>query len=158
MIFRTRSTYDEVRKARKASPSGTKIVRDLKLDYDEKGRERLVVCGEKDVYADVQAYKDGCIIQNIVRRYLDGATDTGIGVVQVDETLPVSDFTTMPKTMMEAHNIMVSAERSFAQFPAAVKREYHNNWREFLAAFDSGEFAAKFGLKDNKVKEGASNV
>ena len=64
------TTYD--RDASRSVPSGSRYKDEFQLVTEPDGNTHLEVTGTKDIYKEIQSYKDGCMIENIVRRALNG--------------------------------------------------------------------------------------
>ncbi|QCQ84594.1 internal scaffolding protein [Blackfly microvirus SF02] len=85
-----------------------------------------------------QEFKDECDINIFMDRYQKGV----IGMPAPREPLYV-DLTSAPRDLMEAHDIMMAATRSFMSLPAVVRREFDNDAFKFVDFAANPENVAK---------------
>ena len=87
-------------------------------------------------------------IQNILKRVAMG----DYSVLQQREATYI-DSTTMPKTLMEAQNLIIRAKAEFEKFPIEVKQLFDNNCEKYIAEMGSKEFFEKMSPYNEKIKK-----
>lgn len=111
--------------------SSTKIKHKLVIDPD--GNRYLEESGVEDTYERIQSFKDGCTIENIVRRALNGdpnALSKAQGVYM--------DTTLLPDNLITAHEAVKRAEAIYKALPASKRQEF-GSFREFIGKFGTLE-------------------
>lgn len=94
-------------------------------DRNAVSRETALVC--KDASRTKQSFKDETDINNIVRRFgLTGELPTSLKVPTYEDFSAVVDF-------QSAMNIVIRAEKAFAEMPADVRRRFDNDPGKFMA-------------------------
>lgn len=101
--------------------SGIKKLFRGKLNKDTMQIE-LMPDGEKNLYAEIQSWKDSVDINKIVDRYRSGEIDI---LNQVQGTY--GDFAGVPKDLAEAIAIAENGKQVFARLPIEVKERFGNN-------------------------------
>lgn len=101
--------------------SGIKKLFRGKLNKDTMQIE-LVPDGEKNLYAEIQSWKDSVDINKIVDRYRSGEIDI---LNQVQGTY--GDFASAPKDLAEAIAIAENGKQVFARLPVEIKEKFGNN-------------------------------
>lgn len=124
------------------SESGSGIKQEYvgKLDK-ETGIITLVPTKKKDLYAEIQSWKDSCDINKIVDRYRAGEIDV---LNQVQGTY--GDFSTTPKDLASAYAMARDAEVQFERLPAAVKERFGNNVYMWLSSVGSDDWISKMNV------------
>lgn len=86
-----------------------------------------------------QHHKDECDIPLMLKR-LGVDPDRSLPVVTVSNI--IKDVTLLPDTLLEAFEIIDSAQRSFRELPAGVRAYFGNDPRRFVAASEDELIAA----------------
>lgn len=101
-------------------------------DYEEKivdGQKILIKKKERrNLQAEIDACKDSCDIAKIIEKYVVSGDDS---LIDKKATF-FGDFTSAPKSLIEAQNQMFDAQRSFDSLSPEIKGLYHNNVFEFI--------------------------
>lgn len=115
---------------------------------DEHGETIIVEIGKRNIYDEIQAGVEDAKIQNILKRVTAG----DLSALQQKEAT-YADATTMPKTLMEAQNLVLRAKSEFEKFPAEVKDLFHNNPDRYIAEMGTKEFFEKMTPYNKKMAE-----
>lgn len=119
------------------------------LDRDT-GMIELVDNGVKNLYAEIQSYKDMCDINKIVARYMEGEIDILNQVQGV-----YGDFSASPMDLADALQQAYEAEQQFNRLPVEIKQKFDNNWHIWLNSFGSEDWLRNMGVsEDNNVGAG----
>lgn len=140
-MFKTQYSKHE----RRHAPSGDRMRVKYELVIDPDGNRRLEKSGIEDQYERIQSYKDGCTIENIVRRALMGDPDALSRAQGV-----YCDATLLPNDLIAADEAIRRAEAIYKALPASQRAEY-GSFREFIGNFGSLEKIQAF-LKPEKKK------
>lgn len=129
--------------------SGIKELFRGKLDKDT-GIIELVPDGKKNLYAEIQSYKDSCDINKIVERYAAGEIDILNQVQGV-----YGDFSAAPADLADAYRQAKDLEWQFDRLPVDIKEQFGNNFYLWLRDVGSPDWLAAMRVKsdDSEVKE-----
>lgn len=116
------------------------------------GDIELEQVGEESLYDMIQASRDSCDINKLVKRYQNGEVDILSRVQGV-----FGDFTQMPKTYLDMLNLQLAAQRTFDELPVDVRQKF-SGYEQFLATAGSKEFFDKLGVVFEKPEADASGV
>lgn len=128
------------------APIGTHFIN----EYQEqivKGKKELVKIGEKDVYAMIQEDLEGTKIENILHAVAMG----DLSALNQRETMYI-DSTTMPKSLMEAQNIVVKLKDEFYKLPLEVRKEFNNSPELYVDQMGTKEFLEKMSPYNERIK------
>lgn len=115
---------------------------------NENGEEILVQIGKRNIYEEIQAGLEDSKIINILKRVTSGDISA---LMQKEATY--ADATTMPKTLMEAQNLVIRAKSEFEKFPKEVKDLFNNNADKYIAEMGTKEFFEKMTPYNKKMAE-----
>lgn len=121
---------------------------------EETGEYEVVEIGKINIYAQIQIGAEETKIQNILKQVAMG----DYSVLQQREATYI-DATTMPKTLMEAQNLIIKAKAEFEKFPMEVKNLFDNNCDKYIAEMGTKEFFEKmtpYNEKMRKIEEAGS--
>lgn len=127
-----------MRSGRVFSPAGAKTKVTYQLQIEPDGNRKLVETGVKDVYEEIQSYKESSLIENIVKRAANGdltALSQRQGVYL--------DTTLLPTDLITANEAVRRAEAVYKSLPADVRSEY-GGFKEFVQAFGTLEGVQAF--------------
>lgn len=136
---------------RRYAPSGERMRVKRQLVIDPDGNRRLEEVGVEDQYERIQSFKDGCTIENIVRRALNGdpnALSRAQGVY--------CDTTLLPNDLIAADEAIRRAEAIYKALPASKRSEF-GSFREFIGNFGSLDKIQAFLNPDKKKVEIKAN-
>ena len=142
------TTYD--RDASRSVPSGSRYKDEFQLVTEPDGNTHLEVTGTKDIYKEIQSYKDGCMIENIVRRALNG-----------DPTALSRHAEAFGDVRFDANDLIAANEaikraQSIYRSLAPEKRAEYGNFDEFVKSFGSLDGIKKYmnpSKKDSAKQE-----
>lgn len=142
------TTYDHG--IRHSAPSGSRYKTEYQLETEPDGNTHLVEVGIKDIYQEIQSFKDSCTLENIVRRALNGdptALQQRQGVFG-DARFDANDLIAANNAVKQAQNVYRSL--------SADKRAEYGSFNEFLKSFGTIEGINKFFAPQEAASEEVS--
>lgn len=118
-------------------------------EYQEeiiKGKKELVKVGEKDIYAMIQEDLEGTKIENILHAVAMG----DLSALHQRETT-YADATTMPKTLMEAQNLVLKLKNEFETLPLEVRKLFDNSPEKYVDEMGTEVFMEKMKPYNDKI-------
>lgn len=153
------------RPGRRFAPTGDGTIKTYQEEI-KNGRKQLTHTGFHNVYAEIQIDVENCKIENILHQVAMG----DYNALQAREATYV-DTTTMPKSLMEAQNLVIRMKDEFEKMPIDIRKEFGNSADKYVEMMGTKEFqnimapynekvakiAAEKSAKEyeKKVKEGA---
>lgn len=134
------------------SPSGDGYVEVYEYKLTKDGVDELVISGKKNLYEEIQAYKESTEIANILTRFINGETD----VLNVTNGA-YFDATDMPTSYAEYFARVKEAQHIFDQLPDEIKDKFDNDAEKFFLEFGTDSFNDKVN-NNNDVIEPMSNI
>lgn len=147
------------------TPSGTGLLNVYQEEIKD-GIKTLTKTGIKNVYEEIQLDLESTKIENILHAALMG----DYTALKARDGAYV-DSTTMPKSLMEAQNLVIRMKDEFERMPVEVKEKFNNSADKYVELMGTKEFTdimspynekvAKIAAEKNhkeyeqKVKEGA---
>lgn len=107
-------------------PTGTRFDNTYEMKIDAHGHKVLKRSGQTDRYAKIQAHKDECDIEVILKRATLDPTVLNQRLGQY------GDFTDAPKTLADAQNMMIALENSFKELPLDVREKFDFSLEKFI--------------------------
>lgn len=123
-------------------PTGTGTVSIYEHRVNEKGQKTLEKTGKKDVYRMIQEATPDVLIENVINRVIAG----DVSMLRPDGSY--MDLTKMPKSMVEAQQMIQNMENEWANIPGEIKKKYNWDMGEFIAAAGSKEWLETMGLSE----------
>lgn len=121
------------------SPSGAEIIPTFSLVIDkETGKKELKATGKTNIYEEIQAHKEECLIYNILERYAMGDES-----VLNEKQGIFADISNVPKSLNEAQEMILNAENVFNELPVEFRAEFNHSITEFIASVSNGTFEQK---------------
>lgn len=117
------------------TPSGTQFLNLYQEEIKKGGNKTLVKTGETNVYEMIQEDADSCDIEKILHKVAMGDL---AALNQREATY--CDATTMPKTLMEAQNLVIRMKDEFYKMPIEVRKEFGNNPDRYVELMGTNEF------------------
>lgn len=111
------------------------------------GTKGLVKTGKKNVYDMIQEDLESTKIENILKAVAAG----DLSVLRSQEPVYI-DATTMPKTLMEAQNIVIKAKGEFDKMPDEVRKIFDYNAELYVSEMGTKEWLEKMEPYNNKIK------
>lgn len=133
------------RPPKKHTPEGTRYINTYQEEV-KKGRITLIKTGETCVYDRIQADAESCKIENILHAVAMGDLNA---LNQREATY--CDATTMPKSLMEAQNLVIRLKDEFYQMPLEVRKEFGNSPEEYVEQMGTKEFMEKMAPYNEKI-------
>ena len=134
------------RPLRSYAPTGNGI----RKTYQEEiinGRKTLVEKGYHNVYEETQLDLESTKIENILHACMMG----DFSALKAREGTYV-DATNMPKTLMEAQNLVLRLKNEFNELPLEVRKEFGNSAEQYVEMMGTEEFNKKMAPYNDKVK------
>ena len=127
------------------APIGTHYLNEYQEEI-VKGNKELVKVGEKDIYAMIQEDLEGTKIENILHAVAMG----DLSALQQRETT-YTDATTMPKTLMEAQNLVLKLKQEFETMPLEVRKLFDNSPEKYVDEMGTEVFQEKMKPYNDKI-------
>lgn len=116
------------KKERVHCPEGERTRPIWEYEIDSKGRKKLVITGEENIYEQIQAELEDCKIENILAKVAVGDMSNfrPDGIYQ--------DITDIPNNLIEARQEMQKVENLWKNLPSEIKAKYNWSVDEYMAA------------------------
>lgn len=112
------------------------------------GEIHLKESGKEDIQEYINSFKDTCDMAYILAELQKGNT-----AVLNQRNAMYGDFTDVPANLAEALQIMIDGEAAFNQLPVEVKKQFDNNFRNWLFTSGSSEWTQKMSSIIEKIEE-----
>lgn len=118
----------------------------------------LTPCGKESISEKINAEKEFTDISFIISRLRMG--DTSV----LRDGAVYGDFYSAPKSLAEAMQLQIDAERKFYELPLTIRNQFNNNYRQWLIECGSNDWCIKMGIPtepkvdETEVKETEVNV
>lgn len=130
------------------APGGAKIEYRHRAVIHEDGKRELVPDKAVAIYDLIQASREQCEIEKIIKRAVEGdynALNLRNGVYM--------DITDCPNTLAQAQQMIIDLKERFDDLPKEIKSKFNFNAEEYVAEFGSESWAEKTGYKEAILKE-----
>lgn len=134
--------------ARRNTPTGEKFQMEHTPHMGLDGRRKLMKDNPKPIYEMIQASREQCEIERIVKRALNGDV-SALNAMEGQYT----DITGAPKSLAHAQQIIINAKQDFDKLDAETKKKFDNNVEIFIASAGSKEWCDKLGITDKLERE-----
>lgn len=124
-------------------PTGDKIQMEHTPHMDLEGHRILVKDNPKPIYEMIQAHKEQCEIERIVKRALNG--DSSVLNAMNGQYL---DITGAPQSLAHAQQIIFNAKRQFEELDPETKAKFENNPEIFIAKAGTKEWCDIMGITE----------
>lgn len=115
---------------------------------DENGVKTIAPTGKTNVYAKIQEDLEDTLIENIIHKMMMG--DFTMLKAQQGQYV---DSTTMPKSLMDAQNIIIKAKAEFEKFPAEVRDLFDQSAEKYVSEMGTKAFFEKMSKYNDKIAE-----
>ncbi len=132
-------------------PSGQRIELRHRAFIKKNGERILIKDVEKHTFDEIQAHKEECLIENILKRSLEG----DLAALEVMKG-QYADITNAPNSLAEAQQAMITLKESFDHLPKEIRKEFDYSYEKYIAEFGSEEWAEKTGVKAAIEKDKAA--
>ena len=136
------------RPKRKPTPAGDKFLELFQEEITKDGRKELVNIGSTNIYDKIQEGREDTEIQNILQHLALG----DLSVLRQQKPQYI-DSTTLPKTLMEANNIVIKAKQEFEKMPKEVKEKFDNDAELYVNTMGSKEWLDKMSPYNDQIRE-----
>lgn len=126
-------------------PSGTGTLREYQEEI-KKGVKGLVFTGLQNVYELIQQDYESTKIENI----LHAALMNDFSKLNAREGAYI-DATTMPKSLMEAQNLVIRMKNEFEKMPTEVKEKFNNSADMYVEMMGTKEFNDMMAPYNEKI-------
>ena len=119
-----------------------------KANVRKDGIIELIEDGKEDLQEKYNSMRDVTDMSYILKQMSLGDTSVlnrSAGVY--------GDFTKMPKTMAEAMQLMIDAERAFLELPLDIRNNFDNDYQIWLATAGEEDWSKKMNFIEDKVVE-----
>ncbi len=124
-----------------SAPAGEKLVSTYSLQVDKNGKKELKESGKTNLYEFIQKALPETLVYNILERFNNGDVNV------LDKVHGFyGDVSQMPKTLAEAQQLLIKAEKTFQELPLETRAKYNHSVSEFLSAIESD-------VKNKQVEE-----
>lgn len=135
-----RTNYTE--KKRFNTNAGSKMQNEYAYEVNAKGQKVLVKTGEKNLYLEIQSYKEDCLIETILQR-------AAVGDMRDFRPQGIyADISKVPNNLIQAKREMVKLENTWNKLPNEIKQKYDNSVETFIASAGSESWLVDMGLKE----------
>lgn len=138
-MFRTHWMIDENHTF--ACPAGERVELRHRAVLKKDGSRILVKDREKRTWDIIQSHKEECLIENIIKRALEG--DLEILNQMHGQYI---DTTNMPSTLAEAQQKIIDLKYEFSQLPKDIRKEFDYSEEKYIAEWGSDEWLKKTGV------------
>lgn len=135
-------------KIKNYSPAGAKIQVEHTPHMGLDGRRKLVKDNPKPIYEMIQASREQCEIERIVKRALNGDM-TALNAIEGH----YMDITGAPRSLAQAQQIIINAKNDFDKLDAETKKKFDNNVEIFIAEAGTKEWCDKLGITEKLERE-----
>lgn len=152
MPIKTFSYFDKLeRKSGYISPTGDGYIDEYQLRINkETGEEELIKIGKRNIYEEIQSFKESADITNIISRFMNGESDL---LHQVNGVY--GDFTSAPTSYADYFAKVKEAEKIFNDLPDEIKSKFDYDAEKFFLEFGTDSFTDKVSdpevIKDSEV-------
>lgn len=129
-------------------PAGEKIELRHRAVLKKDGTRILVKDREKRTFDIIQSHKEECLIENIIKRALEG----DLAVLEQMHGQYI-DCTNLPGTLAEAQQKILDLKQEFSQLPKEVRKEFDYSEEKYIAEWGSDEWLKKTGIDKLIEKE-----
>lgn len=133
---------------------GDQFLNEYQEAISKDGSKELIITGKKNIYEMIQADLESTKIENILHAVAMG----DLQALNAREAFYV-DATTMPKTLMEAQNLVIRATEEFNKMPLEVRKEFDYSAEKYVSMMGTKEFLdimAPYNKKIADIKEAGS--
>ena len=107
------------------------------------GRRKLLKDNPKPIYEMIQASREQCEIERIVKRAMQG----DMSVLNAMEGQYI-DITGAPTSLAQAQQIIINAKYQFENLDVETKKKFDNNVEIFIAEAGTKEWCDKMGITE----------
>lgn len=133
---------------RKITPAGSKFLNVYQEEISKDGTKQLIKTGQTNIYDKIQASLEETKVENILKAVAMG----DLSMLQAQKPTYI-DATTLPKTLMEAQNIVLKAKHEFESLPIKIKNLFDNNAELYVSQIGTKEFLEKMAPFNKELRD-----
>lgn len=126
--------------------AGTEYLNEYQEHINKSGKLELEKSGEHNVYDIIQSHAEEVKIENILHAVAMG----DLSALQQREA-SYCDTTTMPKSLMEAQNLVIRMKDEFYNMPLEVRKEFSNDPEVYVSEMGTEAFREKMAPYNEKI-------
>lgn len=123
------------------TPTGEKIELRHEPNISETGKRYLSKTRKQNTYELIQIGREETEVARIVNRAMNGDYNA-LNAMQGTFT----DITDAPKSLAQAQQFIINAERDFKELPKEIQKEFEYDSKQFIAAAGTKEWYDKMGV------------
>lgn len=125
-----------------ANPTGSEYDLTRMEVLEKDGTKKLEITGKTNRFEKIQAFKEECMIENILAKL---ATDpNALNQVQRE----YGDQSVVPKTLMEAQNIIIRLTNEFKHLPMDYQQKFDKDPNKYIAEYATEEWIKKMSIPE----------
>ena len=136
------------RPTRKPTPSGDVYLEVFQEEITKDGKKELVMVGKTNIYDKIQEGREDTEIQNILMHLANG----DLSVLRQQQPQYI-DSTTLPKSLMEANNIVIKAKQEFEKMPKEVREKFDYDPELYINTMGTKEWLDKMSPYNDQIRE-----
>ena len=145
-MSKVRTQFDE--HERYITEPGNRFLQQYQEEIGKDGQIKIVKTNLMNIYEIIQSHLEETKIENILHAVAMG----DLSALQQREAV-YCDATTMPKTLMEAQNLVIKAKAEFEKMPIEVRKLFNNSPEQYVSEMGTKEFLDKMAPYNNQMKE-----
>lgn len=137
-----------------SSPCGSPDKVEFGYDYSGDGEKKLVPVGKINMYERTQISKPDDIYTLLKNCGVNPSDSDLISDAKTTIDTILDDFSSMPRSLIEAHDVIHRVQDSFDRLPVDVKAKFNNSSSIYLNSFVDGSIndrLSEFGVKKEEV-------
>lgn len=124
-------------------PNGERIELRHRAILKKDGTRILVKDKEKPTWDIIQSHKEECLIENILKRCLEGDMEA---LNKMHGSY--CDISNAPNSLAEAQQTILRLKQEFEDLPKEIRKEFDYNVEKYIAEFGTEEWCEKTGVAD----------
>lgn len=143
-----RVAYENYTNENLSTPSGDKIQYEHREEIDKNGKRKLIKDVAINIYDKIQASREQCEIETILRK----ATEGDMSVLSMVNGNYI-DVTDAPSSLAEAQQFVIRAKTEFDSLPEETKKKFDNNAEMYVAQYGTKTWEDATGITALKEAE-----
>lgn len=129
------------------TPAGDEFLEVYQEEIAKDGNKVIVQVGSTNIYDKIQEGREDTEIANILQHIALG----DLSVLRQQQPQYI-DSTTLPKSLMEANNIVIKAKQEFEKMPKEVREKFDYNAEIYVNTMGSQEWLEKMAPYNDQIK------
>lgn len=153
MSTKFRTAYSPAIRVRQNA--GTRFRYEYEYKIDKSGHKKLQCTAKIDQYAEIQTYKNECLIENIIAKAKMGDMS---GLVDAKTLIQGMDISEIPDNMIEIKRQIQDMENAWTKLPAETRAKFGNNPENWVNEAGTKQWMEKLGyVKKEEGEEESTN-